>query len=293
VFPAVSCPSIDDVKIDPADPATFNTKVLTDNPNPRASSDEIRKITTMLKFMMAAYYDNNPLLEWTCYPCVRSPKGTTVLKTFKNDERGVYGYIAYNEELHSLVLAFRGTVTREGWIQDFKLWKDHLKGEFKDGNDDMKVHHGFFQAYESVKDEIIPEMDEFAKKFPGCSIHIVGFSLGGALADLYAAALWSRFPDKAIHLTTYGQPRVGNKEYAKYMANRPNLETMRLVHYRDYVPNSFPLLFGYRHHGTEFYVTTKWGKEMVKCEPDDHKCSTGTFPKLDLFLHLHCPGYSY
>jgi len=283
----------DNVKINPADPATFNTEKLTDNPNPRATAEEIGKITKSLTFMMAANYDGDALQSWTCYPCVRSPTGTTVLKTFRQDERGVYSYLAYNKEWNALVLAFRGTVTREGWIQDFKFWHDKLGDEFACHDDKVKVHHGFFQSYQSARDDVMRAIDENSLVFPGADIHVVGFSLGGALAVLYATALATRFKHKKINLTTYGQPRVGNKEFAKYVESLPNLTTMRLVHYRDWVPTSPPAIFGYRHHGTEFFVTTRHGKEMVKCKAEDSKCSSGTVPSATLNLHLHCPGYSF
>jgi len=283
----------DNVKINPADPATFNTQKLTDNPNPRATPEEIGKITKSLTFMMAAYYDGEPLLSWSCYPCVRSPKGTTVLKTFKNDNTGIYGYIAYNKELNSLVLAFRGTVTREGWLQDFKVWHNRLPDEFGAHSSSIRVHHGFTEAFNSVKDDIFPAIDGYVQKYPGCEIRVVGFSLGGAMAVMHGVSLANRFKQKQVHLTTYGQPRVGNKDFAAYAESLPNLTTMRLVHYRDWVPNSGPTFLGYHHHGTEYYSTTRWGKEVVRCKPEDSSCSSGTFPEFDLFLHLHCPGYTF
>ncbi|RCN51594.1 triacylglycerol lipase [Ancylostoma caninum] len=85
----------------------------------------------------------------------------------------------------------------------------------------------------------------------GAEYLISGHSVGGALATLAAAFLvqsgYIEDPKK-VKLVTFGQPRVGDKEFAENF-DKMGIYDYRVVHWRDVVPAL--LLSGYWHHGKE------------------------------------------
>lgn len=64
-------------------------------------------------------------------------------------------------------------------------------------------------------DKFTLKMLEQINTHPNYQIWITGHSLGGAIAHIYATKLGvdNNFGDR-IKLYTFGQPRVGNKQYA-------------------------------------------------------------------------------
>ena len=88
------------------------------------------------------------------------------------------------------------------------------------------------------------------KAYPNYKILVTGHSLGGALASIAAATISYNECASAedIKLITFGQPRVGNSEYAASMDKLvPN--TLRVVNGRDPVVQVPPREYGYQHHG--------------------------------------------
>ncbi len=165
---------------------------------------------------------------------------------------------------NQIIIAFRGTQT------------DNLKDEVADFRTDTKaslrkwhageVHTGFGWALESVWDEIdsfIKENDEFEKK----KIWFTGHSLGGALAMLAMSMfLKTEAPvqrAKHVHLYTFGQPRVGNREFAKRMAEEFSKRIYRVVNNNDLV-TFIPFGNGYRHVGQRIYIKTNGDVYLVK-----------------------------
>ena len=52
-------------------------------------------------------------------------------------------------------------------------------------------------------------------------------------------------------LVTFGQPRVGNSEFASWFGSQVNHE--RVIHYADLVPHIPPASNSYLHDGTEIW----------------------------------------
>ena len=81
--------------------------------------------------------------------------------------------------------------------------------------------------------------------YPGKQIVITGHSLGGALAILAAADLVPYYG--RIHsIYTFGQPRIGNQQFAEWFQNL-HQNTFRIVHYADVVPHMAPASTGFQH----------------------------------------------
>lgn len=129
------------------------------------------------------------------------------------------------------ILAFRGTEPNK--VED---WLTDLNAAFTDGPFG-KVHAGFLHALEVVWPEI--------EDLPG-PYWVTGHSLGAALAMLTVAKLQAMGrPVKGLY--TFGQPRVGNKTFARAF----DAPYFRLVHNNDIVTR-IPF-FRYRHAGEVVY----------------------------------------
>src|SRR5690349_3616236 len=113
-------------------------------------------------------------------------------------------YVAGNAKM--VMVAFRGTQPQ--------LLKDWLT----DGDTCMCggsfgcVHRGFQRGLDQVWDDVARTLGEFQDR--GQSLWFTGHSLGAALATLAVAKLRVPPSDKPVYgLYTYGQPRVGDRDF--------------------------------------------------------------------------------
>jgi predicted lipase len=148
------------------------------------------------------------------------------------DTQGFFG-VAYG---NTFVVAFRGSeeTGAADWITDLKFIQDVFP--YAKGDQSIKVHYGFNQAYQSVRETVIRIVKEQTKYD---RVMYVGHSLGAALAKMCALDTAYNVPGKTIYCYTYGAPKVGNAAFAKaYNERVPN--TFRFVNGSDIVP-SIPL----------------------------------------------------
>ena len=120
---------------------------------------------------------------------------------------------------------------------------------------------------------------------PGASIWVAGHSLGGAIASLSALEMALHYQSKSIGLVTFGEPRVGNLFFARFLDEWVP-RAIRLVHQDDAVPhlppqgNDLLLLTAFHHHATEVWQTGTKDDTFVVCNPsgEDPKCSDSLTP---------------
>ena len=141
-------------------------------------------------------------------------------------------------------LVFRGTASRDEWNKDFQLTQTPLLSRMlnrraarvlyprmavspQSAYDDtgVAVHSGFLDVYKGVSDEIESAVGES----PGGTLCIVGHSLGGALAQIAALDLGTRFPERDVHVLVFGSPRTGNPEFCDKLKDLPSLLSMDMV----------------------------------------------------------------
>lgn len=133
-------------------------------------------------------------------------------------------------------LTYRGTDELIDWINnlDFRL----ISAKKLSGiNIPGKMSAGFWEAFEPSI-EVINQIPKEAYVF------IRGHSLGHALS-LSAAAYLSKIKECKIQGVTFGGPRVGNAEFAKFINSISNITAVRRA--GDLVPLVPPYLKGYRH----------------------------------------------
>lgn len=170
-----------------------------------------------------------------------------LLGRFENagtDTQGIFGEAFGN----TFLLAFRGSEETgiADWINDLKF----LPANFPYGqknNTAIKVHSGFIEAYNSVREA----MFKAAKETPHKQIIVTGHSLGAALATMCAVDIKYNLSDKSVSVYTFGSPKVGNADFAKFY-NKHVPQTYRVVNSVDVVPNlppNIPLVVSYEHVG--------------------------------------------
>ncbi|BBA34932.1 lipase class 3 [Methylocaldum marinum] len=119
-----------------------------------------------------------------------------------------FAYMAHGCGTHSgeRLVAIRGTASLADGLTDVRC-------SFTYSPSGYVVHRGFALAFESIK----PDIDKFFKQAGSQSsqVHVVGHSLGGAIACLTAEYL--SLLGNNVTLYTFGCPRVGNGAYASAM----------------------------------------------------------------------------
>lgn len=161
------------------------------------------------------------------------------------------------------------------------------------------VHLGFWESWQMAREIVLPQLKSLREKYPSHQLHLVGHSLGGAVACLAALELklshgWGN--DQDMIVTTFGEPRVGNHQLARFIDRTFNLTVSspslpssldaeqrtyrRITHINDPVP-LLPLdEWGYRPHGGEIFISKQ---ELQPTEADvriclgdsDPECSVG------------------
>lgn len=76
------------------------------------------------------------------------------------------------------------------------------------------MHSGFFESWQQSKMLIEDLIQELVMLYPEYQLTLVGHSLGGAVAALAGLDFHGRGWEPVV--TTFGEPKVGNKQLAKY-----------------------------------------------------------------------------
>ena len=151
------------------------------------------------------------------------------------------------EDRDFVALAFRGTSSLKDVKTDALFCRRNFRGW-------GGVHRGFKRAFDALwKSEKSPhEMLEQAQQ-KGKRIFITGHSLGGALAQLCAAALCQQLIIPTVY--AFGSPRVGGRAFVKRLDNFLSTEIFRHENNNDAVSRIPPALLGYRHAGQRYHLT--------------------------------------
>ena len=121
------------------------------------------------------------------------------------------------------IIGIRGTV-----FTSFADWLTNLNVAITNGPKNLEVHSGFQKAFSSMR----PAFNQYLTHHKPRCLHIVGHSLGGAIAEL--TAIWASECGIATKLYTFGAPRVV-LENSIHRASS-NLKHYRVTHGADPVP---------------------------------------------------------
>lgn len=282
------------------------------------------RLEKSIRLISITYCSLNNQVDWTCSMCIDgSTKGYKFIRQIQSKKFRFKGYIAFQPREKELVIAFQGTMGIEDWMDDLNALMIPLHWHGTE-NDREKIHWGFYRSYMSVRDQIITNGIETISRNEWKdikTIHIVGHSLGGAIASICGLDLRTNYnqnltEDKEIRIVTLGQPRIGNLAFSEYYdrcfpgAN----DTLRIVNGNDIVPHLPPLATGYIHHSREVWVSGnllncimghgKLSYELlggspnttILCSsiiPEDPECSASISPvKLSLPQHMFVWNYT-
>ncbi|HEY1057920.1 MAG TPA: lipase family protein [Limnobacter sp.] len=185
-----------------------------------------------------------------------------------------------------LVLATRGTNFEDN---KFDLGTDANCGVSR-GPRNLPVHRGFLKTFRGYQQELVHFVTDGGRKRPS-TIHCMGHSLGGALANLNAVALYDHGFD--VHLYTIGSPRVGVHSFAADITRHiPASKIYRAVNPCDVVPMMplYPFMHG--SSGTSEYLVDN-GSDKISLQahfmsegylPMSRKTSWSDFPQPENYL---------
>lgn len=142
-------------------------------------------------------------------------------------------------EEEKLIIAFRGTSSRDDVLTDLNISREKLPLMGMDKLLWPQVHSGFATQFFSVNkhlEDSIKDSDD---------IIFCGHSLGGALATIGSLYYKFQYPEKNISCVTFGSPRVGDDQFVFYFNERIK-NSLRYVNDNDPVP-CLPTRWRFKH----------------------------------------------
>ncbi|KAI5866617.1 alpha/beta-hydrolase [Durotheca rogersii] len=225
-------------------------------------------------------------------PSATTPTTTTTTTDGIAGEENVAG----GQSRAAIIVAFRGTYSITNTVVDLSTIPqeyvpypppdDGSPGEPEHRCYNCTAHMGFLASWKIARDVVLPALKPLREQYPDYPVHLVGHSLGGAVAALAALELRIGLGWGNLTVTTFGEPRVGNDGFVKYLDSvfelggvekRTEKQTYRRV---THVDDPIPLLplseWGYRSHAGEFFIT----KSTLPPEPSDIRpCIGDTDPE--------------
>ncbi|MCJ8313635.1 MAG: lipase family protein [Saccharospirillaceae bacterium] len=194
-----------------------------------------------------AYYDKDTMLGTLTEHKFDIPHKDIYIENNKTDTQ----CFVFSHQ-NNIFIIFRGSEQKlSDWKTNFKFHKTPWPGHEEKG----KVHTGFYQAVESVWDDLqqkvnreiafIQAKDKDAKAI----IWVSGHSLGGSLAQVaFTKYLLGGLP-KHVELANsyvYAAPRFASKKLAKYIDANFSQDIYRIVKQSDLIPRTPHRSAGYK-----------------------------------------------
>lgn len=152
-------------------------------------------------------------------------------------------------EMDKIIVAFRDTGSDKRWERILNMLTDARatlkKMSFLEDPklSEIKAHEGFVSEYMLFREKVI----EYVGMHPDKEIHVVGHSLGGALATLASFDIASTL-DREVNTVTFGSPRVGTKDFRSAFEKLP-INLYRVVVANDPIARVPGMLIPYEHVG--------------------------------------------
>lgn len=153
----------------------------------------------MSEYAAAAYCPGNldtPGTQVTCSACncpkVEAANASTMLEFTRGTPADDSGFVAVDDKNRLIVVAFRGSLSISNWKVDLQVWMTSIR--WCEG---CKAHTGFWQAWQEIREKIIPLIGRARSEHPDYRVIVTGHSLGAAIATLAATELRGMDPHYA------------------------------------------------------------------------------------------------
>ena len=219
------------------------------------------------------------------------------------------GYLALDHRNARIIVAIRGTINLAGMVADFRISpqeytpfpgaEDQTTGRTVVGRTethvedasscpDCTVHTGFSRVWNNTRYHIEDAVAEQVVQNPQYELHLVGHSLGAAVAAF--AALDFNARQWEPYITTFGEPRIGNAAMNEYIdevfdlvqnretyANQDQrkLRWRRVTKTNDPIPLLPPTEWGFSMHAGEIFIS----KSSLPPSINDFKLCEGSSDK--------------
>ncbi|ORX60627.1 alpha/beta-hydrolase, partial [Hesseltinella vesiculosa] len=171
--------------------------------------------------------------------------------TFYGGPHYTTGYIATSASKKTIYVAFRGTLSVQQLITDLQVTKITYPPV-----PTAHVAEGFYNSYIEVQSIVVNTVASLLEQYPSYAVRVTGHSLGGAQATLATLDLYQRLDainTNNIALYTYGELRVGDKDFAAYVTST-GISRIRVVHHADIITFLPTTSQGYVHGGEEYWI---------------------------------------
>ncbi len=162
---------------------------------------------------------------------------------FEDKKTDTQGYVVGDR--NKIIVAFRGS---EAKLKDWETNFSFRKEPWTKANPLGQVHDGFADAFYRVRNDVVTRIQ--ALRTHNQPIWYTGHSLGGALAVMAASTLLlheEKLPVAGLY--TFGQPRVGDFQFAKTFNRALKGRAFRFVNNNDVVPQVPLEAMGFSHAG--------------------------------------------
>ncbi|KAI9357061.1 Alpha/Beta hydrolase protein [Zopfochytrium polystomum] len=239
-----------------------------------------------------AYCSADTLTNWNCKGCTDSRIASTHDVTVVTAS-SMQGWVGVNENLKTIVVAFRGSSNFDNWLANLNFLKTDLS--LPGAPSAVKVHSGFYNVWTAIKPSITPLVNNLKSRYPSYTVSFTGHSLGAAVATF--AAIDAKNSGQAtasnIVLSTVGEPRIGNTDFSNYVISLNFGVHRRAVNYNDIVPHLPPSSFSFAHRLSEEWIDS--ASDSVYCDDgsnsgEDTNCANTTPPWVSTSAHLVYDG---
>jgi hypothetical protein len=250
-----------------------------------AGTYDLAKALDGVYYSKVAYCDADQIAAWNCPVCAPKFPGITIAKVAQVEDKSSTGYVAYDSVKNRIVVAFRGTVSFGGWLEDFDFIMTQYNPESGCGSD-CRVHEGLYWSYQLMMQQLLPTIQQLVIAHPTADIFISGHSMGAAQAGFAQADLVARFANVSkgrVMMYSFGEPRLGNVHFVKWQQTvLRESESFRVTNYGDPVVHLPPLIFDeldlgkWIHNPREVFYQNNFGS------PADYKVCAGNYTYEDV-----------
>jgi len=275
---------------------------------PDAQFEPLRQLLVKSAFYaMQSYCPEEETLKGCSSPACTKAGGLTEVFVQDLPAFTAYGIAGITPDKSTVLVSFRGSKSIQDWIRNLAVQPGALsfppvfKWTEKEAPN-AKVHaawlNAYVQAFRTPRTgaNFITKIVALTKKYPKATLLIVGHSMAAAYAQFSALDLQHELQGKVpMKILTFGGVRVGNAAFATFVDQKfPAGTFYRVVNYKDFAPHNPSVESGFRHAGTEIWVSgdytagntlTKKDIRMCQFGGEDKSCAWATHGGCSLKAH--------